>query len=123
MSTSIEDAFNMPDLPTPEATAEGFDAVPFVAYDNPPQVATMVNPNYPELARRAGIECDVYVEAVINTNGKVDMVRVSKSTCGQTGCDEEALKAVKQWTFTPAKQRDTPVRVRYMVPVRFRLKQ
>ena len=38
------------------------------------------------------------------------------------GCDEEALKAVRQAKFKPGKQRGKSVRVKMSLPITFRLK-
>ncbi len=74
---------------------------------------------YPELARKAGIEGRVVVQFVIDTQGNVVDPVVIRGIGG--GCDEEALKAVKKAKFIPGKQRGRPVKVRYSLPVKFYL--
>ena len=74
---------------------------------------------YPEMARRAGIEGRVYIQFIVNENGDVEDPRVIRGIGG--GADEAALEAVKQARFKPGVQRGRPVRVQYSLPVVFRL--
>jgi periplasmic protein TonB len=74
---------------------------------------------YPEIARRAGIEGKVYVQALIDENGDVVKTKILKGI--GSGCDESAMKAVKETKFTPAKQEDRLVKVQVVVPVLFKL--
>lgn len=76
--------------------------------------------NYPDKARRMGIEGKVFVTFIIDKSGKNTNVEVMKGIGG--GCDEEAARAIAnapEWT--PGKQRGRPVSVRMMVPINFRL--
>lgn len=75
--------------------------------------------NYPETARKAGIEGRVIVQFIVNENGKVEDPRVVRGIGG--GCDEEAIKAVKDANFKPGRQRGKAVRVQYSLPVIFKL--
>lgn len=75
--------------------------------------------NYPEMAKRAGIEGRVYVQFIVNKQGEVENPVVVRGIGG--GADEEALRVVKQAKFKPGLQRGKPVRVEYSLPVLFRL--
>jgi protein TonB len=74
---------------------------------------------YPEMALNAGIEGRVVVQFIIDVNGNVNDPIVVRGIGG--GCDEEAVRAVREAKFIPGKQRGKPVRVRYSLPVTFRL--
>jgi TonB family protein len=74
---------------------------------------------YPEMARRAGIEGRVTIQFIVNEQGDVENAKVVKGIGG--GADEEALKVVKQAKFEPGVQRGRPVRVRYALSINFRL--
>lgn len=74
---------------------------------------------YPELARKAGIEGRVYVQFVVDEHGNVVNPKVIRGIGG--GCDQEALRAVSQAKFKPGMQRGRPVKVRYSLPVVFKL--
>lgn len=74
---------------------------------------------YPEIAKRAGIEGKVYVQAFIDENGNVVSAKILKGI--GAGCDEAALDAVKQTKFIPGKQRGKPVKTQVSIPIMFKL--
>lgn len=74
---------------------------------------------YPEIARKAGIEGRVIVQFVVTERGTVQNPKVVRGIGG--GCDEEALRVVKKAKFTPGLQRGRPVKVQYTLPIVFRL--
>jgi protein TonB len=74
---------------------------------------------YPEVAQLAGIEGRVFVQFVINKEGRVEDAVVIKGQGG--GLDEEALRVVRTAQFKPGKQRGRPVKVRMSMPITFRL--
>jgi len=76
--------------------------------------------NYTEIARRAGVEGTVYIQAKINKNGDVVDAIVVKGL--GAGLDEEALNAVLATKFIPGKQRGKPVNVKMVIPIKFVLK-
>lgn len=76
-------------------------------------------PQYTEVARRAGVEGIVILEAVIGADGSVRDVRVLKSL--PFGLSEEAVRAVEQWRYEPAKLDGRPVAVLLSLTVRFGL--
>lgn len=78
-----------------------------------------VEPNYPEFARKAEIEGQVFLRLLVDTTGEIADVKVIKSL--NELLDVEAIKAARQWRFSPARQRDKAVRVWVEVPVRFQL--
>ena len=78
-----------------------------------------VQPEYPEMARRAHIEGVVVLQAVIGTDGRVESVR---SLASVPLLEEAAVKAVRQWRYLPARQRGHPVKVYYTIRVEFTLR-
>ena len=74
---------------------------------------------YPEIAKKAGIQGRVYIRAFLNETGEVDSVEVIKGI--GAGCDEAALEAVKQSKFIPAKENGENVKVQVTVPILFKL--
>jgi protein TonB len=75
---------------------------------------------YPELARNANVEGKIYLVAYINEKGDVDDVKVLKGL--PAGCDEAAIKAIKETKFIPGKQNGNPVKVQLSIPVTFKLR-
>jgi protein TonB len=76
---------------------------------------------YPEIAIRAGVEGTVYVMVFVDENGNVERAEVVKGI--GSGCDEAAVSAIMQAKFIPGKQNGKPVKVRVMIPIRFKLKK
>ena len=85
----------------------------------PPQKVANVAPIYPPLARAAGVEGIVILEAVIAEDGSVRDVRVLRSI---PLLDAAAVEAVRQWRFTPTLLNGEPVPVVMTVTVAFRLR-
>ena len=75
---------------------------------------------YPIDARKAGVEGRVFVQFVVDTDGKLTNVKTIKGI--GSGCDEEAERVIaraKAWK--PAIQRGRPVKVKMVLPVTFKL--
>ena len=78
------------------------------------------NLKYPTQARRMGVEGSVILVFVINTDGTIQDVEVLRGIGG--GCDEEAIKIVKNAPkWEPGKQRGRAVRTRMRLPIKFKL--
>jgi TonB family protein len=72
---------------------------------------------------RAKIQGVVSMEGVVTANGTVGDVRITKSLDDQLGLDQQAIRAVKQWRFHPARDADgTPVAVVVTFHMEFQLK-
>jgi TonB family protein len=84
-----------------------------------PQLVYRVEPEYPEEARKAGIEGTVVLYAVVNPDGMIRNVRVIRSL--DPVLDENAMKAVRQWKFKPGMKDGKPVPVAASIEVTFRL--
>ena len=74
---------------------------------------------YPEIAKRAGIEGKVYIQAFIDEKGDVVKTKILKGI--GSGCDEAAMEAVGKTKFTPGKLRGKLVKVQEVVPIVFKL--
>ncbi|MBT8382012.1 MAG: energy transducer TonB [Ignavibacteria bacterium] len=74
---------------------------------------------YPEIAKRAGLEGKVLVNAFVDESGNVIKVEVIKGI--GLGCDEAAVNAVLQTKFKPGKQRGKSVKVKITIPITFKL--
>lgn len=97
----------------------------FITADDMPElkgglVSLQKEINYPEVAQKAGIEGKVIVQFIVNEQGQVEDPQVIRGIGG--GCDEEALRVVKQAEFKPGKNSSgEPVRVQYTLPITYRL--
>lgn len=75
---------------------------------------------YPESAKRVGIEGTVSLEFIIDELGAIRDVKVLRGIGG--GCDEEAVRVVKSMKrWKPGRQGGHAVRVRYTIPIQFNL--
>lgn len=80
------------------------------------------NIKYPTISRDAGSEGTSYVGFVINTDGSIQGVEIVKSS-SDPYLNGEAIRIVKNMPkWNPGKQGGKPVRVRYTLPIRFKLK-
>jgi TonB family protein len=76
-------------------------------------------PAYSEEARKAKYQGTVVLWIVVDAQGNVADCRVVKPL--GLGLDEKAVEGVKVWKFKPAMRNGTPVAVRVMMEVSFRL--
>jgi len=97
------------------------DAPPpdFRAVQNLPVVIRRVQPLYPQLAIRAGMEGKVVLNIWVDREGKVRQVVLLKSSAEIF--NQPSIDAAKQWVFTPAYMNNGPVSVWVSVPFKFRL--
>lgn len=73
---------------------------------SPPSVLSKVEPIYPSNSRNAGQEGTVVLRIQVMENGRPGDVYVDHSS-GYDALDSEAIAAVKQWRFIPAKDRES----------------
>ncbi|MDD0841599.1 energy transducer TonB [Pseudomonas sp. Gutcm_11s] len=77
-------------------------------------------PEYPSLAQRRGWEGTVLLRVRVLASGKPAEIQVQKSS-GREALDEAAVRAVKRWSFVPAKRGDVAQEGWVTVPLDFRL--
>ncbi|HNL39860.1 MAG TPA: energy transducer TonB, partial [Saprospiraceae bacterium] len=78
------------------------------------------NIKYPPLARENNIQGVVALTFVVNKDGSVSDVKVVKDIGG--GCGKEAVRVVENMPrWVPGEANGHPVKVRFTLPVRFRL--
>lgn len=122
MEMDLDAALDLPP-PPPPAEEEKEPEVFIVVEKQPELVGGLGNLQktivYPEIARKAGIEGRVFVEFVVDERGRVLNPRVIRGIGG--GCDEAALAAVAKAKFKPGMQRGRPVKVKYSLPIVFKL--
>ncbi|MCC7009671.1 MAG: TonB family protein [Acidobacteria bacterium] len=79
-----------------------------------------VKPQYPWLARAAGVQGIVFLESIIDTDGSVTNLKVIRSS-GSDELDGAAIDAVSQWRYTPTLLNGQPVSVICTMTVNFTL--
>ena len=111
------DAENLPPAPPPPPPEPEM----FFAFDTYPQVLQAAEPEYPDLARRAEVEGLVVVMVTIDESGRVISAWVGQSEAEIL--NDAAIAAAYKFRFSPAKQRDVPVKATISIPFRFTLTQ
>jgi len=123
---NIDEKIDMPPPPAEKKETEDEEEENFfVVVEEMPELVGGIQSlqqkiEYPDRARKAGIDGKVIIQFIVNEEGEVEDPRVIRGIGG--GCDEEALRVVKQAQFKPGKQRGQPVRVQYSLPIFFKLK-
>ena len=113
-----------PPAPKPEVASKVFDVVEEMPSFPGGQGALMQylgsNIKYPVVAQENGVQGRVIVGFVVEPDGSISGVNVMRSV--DPSLDKEAMRVVKSMPkWKPGKQNGSAVRVKYTVPVVFRL--
>jgi len=95
----------------------GMDA--FVPVEKYPEMVVSVKPEYPEIAKRAGITGKVFVKVLVDKEGKPKRAVVVKSDSELF--NDAAIAAAMRSAFTPALQNNHPIAVWIVLPYKFQL--
>jgi TonB family protein len=111
------------DTPSPEKTMEVKMEVSDEDAIQPPKLIkeSYVLPEYPEDARKAGIEGEVLVDVTVSVDGMVAAVELKQGVPDCPSLDKSAETAVWKWKFEPATEDGTPTEMTVTIPVKFRL--
>lgn len=105
-------------LPARPAVEKPRGPVPVGGNVQPPKILYQAAPEYPLLARQAGIQGEVIISAIIDAQGKVvDMKIVS----GPPLLYEAAMRALAAWKFQPTYLNGEPVAIKWNAIVHFRI--
>ncbi len=87
---------------------------------SPPIPLSKPDPSYTPTARKARLQGLLVVYVVVNPEGNVSATRVVKPL--GLGLDDQAVATIRTWKFKPGTRGGTPVAVKVLVEVKFRLK-
>ena len=87
-----------------------------------PTVTKMVKAEYTREAMDAHLEGTVVLTIVVQDDGRVGDVRVTKSLDPTYGLDRQAVEAAKQWEFKPGTKDGKAIAVRVDLQMNFTLK-
>jgi TonB family protein len=107
-----------PPPPPPPAPVDGVMPLRVGGGIKPPAKVHDARPEYPAVAREAGIQGVVVMEVVVDTAGGVRDARVLRSI---PLLDQAALDAVRQWRFEPTLLNGQPMPVIMTVTINFTL--
>jgi protein TonB len=102
IGTKIGDIFNLKDLD-----------------QHPQDRGVKARPNYPFEMRRAGLNGEVVLRFVVDTNGDVRDVEVIRSS--QREFEAAAIQAVQRWKYRPGRKGGKAVATRMQIPIVFNL--
>lgn len=91
----------------------------FIEVDKAPELISQIKPDYPQLAKLAGIQGTVYLKLLIDEKGNVAKAKIEQGV--KDMLDEAALAAAKKAKFSPALLKDKPVKVWVILPIAFKL--
>lgn len=91
----------------------------FIPYEEAPVQIKSVQPLYPPLAQRAGVEGSVWVNALVDKEGKVRDVIIVKDSGANAGFEEAAIDAAMQTVWRPAIANGQPIAVWVTYKVEF----
>jgi periplasmic protein TonB len=94
----------------------------FIPVDEQPVQINIVQPQYPDLARRAGIEKKLIVKALIDRDGTVKKAIVVSPDPSDVGFEAAAIEAAMRSTWRPAISNGQPLAVWITYVVAFKLK-
>ena len=78
------------------------------------------NLNYPERARESGVQGKIFIEFIVEKDGSITAAKVLRSV--HPDLDREALRVVNSMPkWKPGMQRDKTVRVKFTIPITFRI--
>jgi len=86
-----------------------------------PRIVDGDKPDYPGNARAKGWEGTVKLQILVNTEGRVEDVRIVSGS-GYDELDQAARQAVQSWRFSPALQNGAPVAAWATLPIVFDLR-
>ena len=87
-----------------------------------PTVVREVKPDYTPEAKQQGIQGTIELSVVVNADGTVGEVKVTKSLDDKYGLDQQAVIAMKKWQFRPGTKDGKPVAVQVTVEMSFKLR-
>lgn len=88
-----------------------------------PRLVKEVKPKYTAAAREAGIQGTVLLDVVVQKDGTVGDVTITRSLDTVHGLDEQAVAAVKQWQFRPGRKDGEAVAVLVEIELTFTLRK
>jgi len=100
---------------------ENPDPEVFIPYEEAPIIIENVQPEYPQMARRAGLTGEVWVNVLVGKDGSVKDVRILKCTNEGVGFEEAAVAAAYNNSWKPAISNGQPLAVWTAYKIVFKL--
>lgn len=108
--------FNIDEPPSVKAKIQFYRV-----YEKPPILLTEPKAEYPEIAKKMGLEGKVFIEIDVDSIGNVCNARILSSS--NEVFNEHALRAARRLRFKPAEARGRAISVRVTWPIVFTLEK
>ena len=115
---SPDDLRSLPNVLRNQPPPEGIKRVRVSQGVSTAMVVSKVPPQYPAVAREAGIQGAVHLHAIIDTAGNIKSLDLID---GEPSLANSAMEAVKQWKYKPYLLNGRPVEVDTQITVNFEL--
>jgi TonB family protein len=115
----LKGAYAEADFSVPSDTSKVYNVVDEMPEINGGVQAIYKHISYPSTARRRGIEGRVFIQFIVDEQGNVQEPTIMRDIGG--GCGEAAVEAIQKVTFTPGRHKGKTVKVRYSLPITFKL--
>ena len=107
---------NVPALAAPEIRPERSGPVRVGGNVKEPRLISRVMPEYPLVAKEAGIQGDVVIRTTIDAKGNVVNVQI---VSGPQMLRGPALAALRRWRYQPSTLNGQPIAVQMLVTIKF----
>lgn len=98
---------------------KGIEVFDISKLDQPPEPKSQVQPQFPFEMRRAGVNGEVLVDFIVDTNGNVINAYAARSS--QREFEANAVLAVSKWKFKPGRKSGRNVNTHMQIPIVFAL--
>ncbi|HOK41300.1 MAG TPA: energy transducer TonB [bacterium] len=88
--------------------------------ENKPQIIYKIEPTYPIVAKKLGIEGYVVLQFIVNENGNVENIIILENSPSDI-FNENTIIAVKQWKFIPGSFNNQKVKTNCQIKINFKL--
>lgn len=89
----------------------GYKFEPIIA-DTPPDLGNRPNIEYPEAARKSGVEGTLKANVTLGEEGRTRDISIIQSLSGEV--DQAVMKALREYNFKPAKLNGQPVAAKFV---------
>jgi TonB family protein len=115
------DVYNVKQVDNWSPSYPGVDRVSAANHVSEPRLRSKTDPTYTEVARSAKIEGTVLLEAIVTSDGHVQITRIIRPI--GWGLEENAADAISKWIFEPSRKNGEPVSVLLNIEVNFNLRR
>jgi len=119
----VDTLFNESPLDTSkDSIAAPDDFIPFEVAPQPLPDSSPA-PAYPKMALSSGVKGKVVVQVYVNKSGDVGKYLIKSVKPANLGFEDEVIRVLGKWKFTPAIQNGKPIGVWVEIPFNFDLKK